>query len=63
MEDYLKQRERERKREYHRKWRAAHPESVRAAQIRYWNKKAQESAEPMQRTENGRYHIMTGGDR
>ena len=27
------------KREYHRKWRAEHPESVRAAQVRYWTKK------------------------
>lgn len=30
-------------REYHRKWRESHPESVRAAQVKYWNKKAQEA--------------------
>ena len=28
------------KREYHRKWRAEHPEQVEAAQLRYWMKKA-----------------------
>lgn len=27
-------------REYHRKWRAEHPEQVEAAQLRYWIKKA-----------------------
>lgn len=43
MDTYLEQRIKERKREYHRKWRAAHPESVRAAQERYWAKKALES--------------------
>ena len=42
MNDYLKEREKQRKREYHRKWRAEHPESVRAAQLRYWTKKAEE---------------------
>jgi len=43
MDDYLKQRERERKREYFRKYRAAHPEKYKAAQMRYWAKKALES--------------------
>lgn len=28
------------RREYYRKWRAEHPERVRAAQMRYWLKKA-----------------------
>ena len=42
MSDYLKDREIQRKREYHRKWRQEHPESVRAAQLRYWTKKAEE---------------------
>jgi len=28
--------------EYMRKWRADHPEAVRAAQMRYWAKKAKE---------------------
>lgn len=42
MTDYLKDRETQRKREYHRKWRAEHRESVRAAQQRYWLKKAAE---------------------
>lgn len=34
----------QRKRDYHRKWRAEHQESVRAAQVRYWTKKAAEMA-------------------
>ena len=42
MNDYLKEREIQRKREYHRKWRQEHPESVKAAQVRYWAKKAEE---------------------
>lgn len=42
MNDYLKEREIQRKREYHRRWRAEHPESVKAAQMRYWAKKAEE---------------------
>ena len=42
MNDYLKEREAQRKREYHRKWRAEHRDSVRAAQMRYWAKKAEE---------------------
>lgn len=42
MSDYLKDREKQRKREYHRKWRAEHRESVQAAQQRYWLKKAAE---------------------
>lgn len=40
MDDYLKDREIQRKREYHRKWRAEHRDSVKAAQVRYWTKKA-----------------------
>ena len=42
MNDYLKERERQRKREYHREWRKNHPDSVKAAQMRYWAKKAAE---------------------
>ena len=30
------------RREYYRKWRAKNPEKVRAAQIRYWQKRAME---------------------
>ena len=48
MTDYLKERETQRKREYHRKWRAEHRESVRAAQQRYWLKKAAEQAKQEQ---------------
>lgn len=33
----------QRKREYHRKWRAEHQESVKAAQMRYWTKKIAET--------------------
>ena len=42
MNDYLKERDTQRKREYQRKWRAEHRDSVRAAQMRYWMKKAAE---------------------
>ncbi len=42
MSEYLKERDKQRKREYHREWRAKHPESVKAAQIRYWMKKLAE---------------------
>ena len=45
MSEYLKERERQRKREYHREWRKKHPESVKAAQMRYWAKKAAEIKE------------------
>lgn len=30
------------KREYHREWRKNHPEAVKAAQVKYWTKKAEE---------------------
>ena len=42
MNDYITEREIQRKREYHREWRKKHPESVKAAQMRYWTKKAAE---------------------
>ncbi len=42
MSDYINERELERKREYHRKWRAEHRDSVAASQLRYWSKKAEE---------------------
>ena len=42
MNDQKNEYEIQRKREYHRKWRAEHPESVKAAQMRYWAKKAEE---------------------
>lgn len=42
MNEYMEQRIKERKREYYRKWRAKNPEKVRAAQIRYWQKRAME---------------------
>lgn len=29
-------------REYHKRWRADHPDNIRNAQIRYWEKKAAE---------------------
>lgn len=34
---------REARREYMRRWRAEHPEQVRAAQRRYWQRKAIET--------------------
>lgn len=36
------------RREYMRKWRADHPEAVRAAQDRYWAKKAEEKRSAIQ---------------
>ena len=42
MNDQKTEYEIQRKREYHRRWRAEHPESVKAAQMRYWAKKAEE---------------------
>ena len=42
MTDYAREKRLEKKREYYRKWRAEHPESVKAAQMRYWAKKAEE---------------------
>ena len=42
MSEYIKERDLQRKREYHREWRKKHPESVKAAQMRYWAKKAAE---------------------
>lgn len=45
MSEYMKDRERQKKREYHREWRKKHPEAVKAAQMRYWAKKAAEMKE------------------
>lgn len=42
MSDYVREQKLKRKREYYRKWRAEHPESVREANIRYWARKAAE---------------------
>ena len=42
MTDYAREKRLEKKREYYKKWRAEHPESVKAAQMRYWAKKAEE---------------------
>ena len=42
MSEYIREREIQRKREYHKKWRAEHPENVKAAQVRYWSKVAAE---------------------
>ena len=43
MADISKEYEIKRRREYHRKWRAEHPDKVRAAQMRYWVKKAEQA--------------------
>ena len=32
---------REARREYHRRWRQAHPDNVRAAQVRFWARQAE----------------------
>ncbi len=51
MNDYLKDREIQRKRAYHKKWRAEHPENVKAAQLRYWMKKAAQMQEKQEDVE------------
>ena len=48
MTDYAKEKRLEKKREYYRRWRAEHPESVRASQAKYWARKAAEMANQMQ---------------
>lgn len=45
----------QRRREYHREWRKNHPDSVLAAQVRYWTKKAAE----MNKAEENRREIET----
>lgn len=45
MSEYIKEREVQRKREYHRRWRAEHRDSVKAAQLRYWTRKVQRMQE------------------
>ena len=47
MEADAKQ-QREKRREYFRKYRTAHPEKYRTAQMRYWTKKAAEARETAQ---------------
>ncbi len=47
MEADAKQ-QREKRREYFRKYRIAHPEKYRTAQMRYWTKKAAEARETAQ---------------
>ena len=42
MNEYLKEREIQRKREYYRNWRARNPEKVKAAQERYWRRRLAE---------------------
>ena len=48
MTEYVRERQLKKKRDYYRKWRAEHPESVRAANIRYWTKKALEMQQAAQ---------------
>ena len=40
MKEVLTEQEKQRRREYHRRWRAEHPENIRAAQMRYWTRQA-----------------------
>lgn len=42
LKDEMTEQEKQIRREYHRKWRAEHPENVIAAQCRYWERKIQE---------------------
>ncbi len=41
MSEHKNERKAPDRRDYHRRWRAEHPEKVKAAQMRYWTKKAQ----------------------
>ena len=41
MKEVLTEQEKQRRREYHRRWRAEHPENIRAAQMRYWTRQAE----------------------
>ena len=38
----MNEKAKEARREYYRKWRQEHPESVKATQMRFWTRKAQE---------------------
>ena len=42
MTDYARERYLAKKREYYRKWRAEHPESVKRSQAKYWSKQVEE---------------------
>lgn len=42
MSEYAREKQLQKKREYYREWRAKHPDSVKASQLRYWTKKAEE---------------------
>lgn len=54
MTDYAREKRLERKREYYRRWRAEHPESVRASQAKYWAKKAEEARNAANTTDTER---------
>ena len=43
MTEYARERHLQKKREYYRKWRAEHQESVKRSQAKYWNRKAEET--------------------
>lgn len=43
MTEYARERHLQKKREYYRKWRAEHPESVKRSQAKYWARKAEET--------------------
>ena len=63
MDSYLKEREIQRKREYHREWRKNHPDADKAAQVRYWTKKAEEmrQAAGNKASVETRYSMATSG--
>ncbi len=42
MSEYAREKQLQKKREYYRKWRAENPDKVRAANEKYWLKKAEE---------------------
>lgn len=49
MAEQMTDKEREARREYHRRWREANPDKVRAAQMRFWAKQI----EKQKNTEQG----------
>ena len=44
MTEYARERHLQKKREYYRKWRADHQESVKRSQAKYWARKLEEAS-------------------
>ncbi len=42
MSEYTREKQLKKKREYYRKWRSEHQDSVKTSQAKYWARKAEE---------------------